>query len=289
MTSPAEPPASVRSNPLSPACPLCGSPLTRRAYDDVPSLERCIECGLVWRRELGSETAYEGSFLTDSGYYAAYFRRAAQWRHEARLRLSWLLEHERPSTLLEVGCAGGFFLEAARGAGIEVLGVEPSEDGSRFAGEELGLPVVTGSFESVDLGGSFDAVCAFHVLEHVDEPRTFFARARELVNPRGLLALEVPNIESARACRDGSRWFNLVPEYHCWHFSPSTLARLVEREGFRVEYLDTAFPRHYFRLRRIVTIAGLRSILADLRCSPTHHRTHPTAGDYLRLLARAGA
>jgi 2-polyprenyl-3-methyl-5-hydroxy-6-metoxy-1,4-benzoquinol methylase len=261
--------------------------LTRRAYAEVPSLERCDSCGLVWLRERASESQYEGAFLTDSGYYAAYFARAGQWRHEARLRLEWLLQHARPSSLLEVGAAGGFFAEAARGAGIDVLGIEPSADGSRFARDELGVPVLTGTFEDVDLTGPFDAVCAFHVLEHVQDPQSFVARARDLLSTGGWLALEVPNIDSARAHRDGPGWFNLVPEYHRWHFSPQTLARLVEGAGLVVESVDTVFPRHYFRLRRIATMPGLRSIMADVRCNPTPRRTHPTAGDYLRLLARA--
>ena len=287
MGSPVEPPTNDDEAATPAVCPLCASASTIRAYAEISSLERCLECGLVWLREVGEVSQYEGAFLTDSGYYSAYFARSEQWRHEAHLRLQWLLAHAQPATLLEVGSAGGFFLEATREAGIDGLGIEPSADGSKFARDELGVPVLTGSFEEVDVTGPFDAICAFHVLEHVRAPETFLARARELLPGGGWLALEVPNIDSARARRDGVRWFNLVPEYHRWHFSPPTLARLVESAGFMVESVDTAFPRHYFRFRRVATVSGLRSILADVRSKPTLRRTHPTTGDYLRLVARA--
>jgi SAM-dependent methyltransferase len=280
------PEPSASQEPSQIACPLCASTRTARAYSEHPLLERCGACGLVWRREPPVRGLYDESFFTESGYYAAYFERAAQWRHEARLRLAWALQFRRPARLLEVGSAGGFFLEAARRAGIDVLGIEPSEDGARFARDQLGVPVLTGSFEEVEIAESFDAVCAFHVLEHVHQPHDFLARARASLTPDGQLALEVPNIESARAHQDGAHWFNLVPDYHRWHFSPTTLARLVEGAGFAVESVDTVYPRHYFRLRRIFTVSGLRTILADVRCNPTPHRAHPTAGDYLRLLAR---
>jgi SAM-dependent methyltransferase len=280
-----EPRASAEGAQI--ACPLCASTRTVTAFPELPALERCLACGMVWLRDPPAGDLYDDSFFTESGYYTAYFKRTAQWRHEARLRLSWILESRRPASLLEVGCAAGFFLEAARNAGIDVLGVEPSADGARFARDDLELPILTGSFEELDIAGSFDAICAFHVLEHVHQPQDFLAHTRALLTPDGQLALEVPNIASARALRDGARWFNLVPEYHLWHFSPTTLARLVEDAGFVVERVDTVFPRHYFRLRRIVTMSGLRTMLADARCNPTPHRTHPTAGDYLRLLARA--
>jgi SAM-dependent methyltransferase len=240
----------------------------------------------VWRPDPVVPGLYAGEFFDDAGYYSSYFSRQDQWRHEARLRLAWLLRSDRPARLLEVGCAGGFFLEAARAEGIEVFGVEPSEDGSHFARSELGLPVLTSAFEDAEIPGLFDALCGFHVLEHVPDAGGFLARARQLLAPRGLLALEVPNIDSARARRDGAQWFNLVPDFHCWHFSPPTLRRLVEQAGFVVERIDTALPRHYLRARRVFTRSGLRSLTADLRAFPRLRRTHPTAGDYLRLTAR---
>lgn len=96
MTSNGESSTILRTAPTAAVCPLCGGTRTRVAFADVPSLERCVACGLVWGREPFRGT-YEGTFLTESGYYAEYFRRAGQWRREARLRLSWLLAHTRPS------------------------------------------------------------------------------------------------------------------------------------------------------------------------------------------------
>lgn len=268
-------------------CPLCSSESVSAAFPGYERVVRCGACGVGWTVGGGEPppTYDEGFFGGD--YYTAYFARAGQWRHEARLRLRWLLGATRPSTLLEVGCGGGYFLEAARAAGIAVRGVEPAADGAEHARARLDLDVTTGRFEDVPLRGPFDAVCAFHVLEHVHDPAAFLAHARGLLAAGGLLALEVPNLDSARARRDRERWFNLVPDYHLWHFSPASLPRLVERAGFGAPQLDTAFPRHYLRLRRALSRSGLRALLADLRAAPTPHRTHPVAGDYLRLLATA--
>ena len=134
--------------------------------------------------------------------------------------------------------------------------------------------------------GPFDVVCAFHVLEHVVDPWTFLARTREVLEPHGHLALEVPNITSARARRDGPLWFNLAPEHHCWHFSPATLGRLLGESEFAVVRWDTLYPRAYFRKRSLLRRSDLAAYLADVRCTPLMFRAPADAGDYLRVFAR---
>lgn len=277
----------MRTARLESRCPLCDAEHATAAFD-IETVRRCSACAFVWTRADDHRTApaaYDETFFSNSHYYTAYFTRGSQWRHEALLRLRWLLTFARPESLLEIGCGGGFFLEAAREAGIAVHGIEPAGDGADFARRNMGLDVTSGLFENVVPPGRFDTVCAFHVLEHVEDPDAFLAKARDILPERGWLALEVPNIESTRARRDGSEWFNLVPQYHLWHFSPRTLTRIVEEAGFALISVDTVFPRHYFRARRLLTRSGFTSALADWRSSPSPARSHPSAGDLLRLIA----
>ena len=266
-------------------CPLCDSDRIATVFPGFARVRRCGACDVAWT--VGGPqgaTAYDESFFSGD-YYTAYFERAGQWRHEARLRLRWLRASTAPTRVLEIGCGGGFFLEAARAAGMTVQGIEPAAEGAAYGRERLRLPVVTGTFEAHRPTGTYDAVCAFHVLEHVDDPRAFLEGAHEVLEEGGWLALEVPNIDSDRARRDGPRWFNLVPDYHLWHFSPRSLAGLVETTGFGTLRVDTVWPRFYLRARKLLTRSGLRSAAADVRAAPTPRRVHPTRGDYLRLLA----
>jgi SAM-dependent methyltransferase len=238
-----------------------------------------MNCGLVFTiHSADSNDAYDLEYFADGGY-RSYFARAPQWRYEAQWRLRWLLDATRPRTLLEIGCAGGFFLEAARRGGIAARGVEVSEVAARYAQLTLGVQVTIGHFEQANLEGPFDAVCAFHVLEHVDDPRGFLEKARELIAPRSCLALEVPNIESAAARADGIGWPGLQPEYHRWHFSPTTLTSLVESCGFGIDRCDTIYAAHYQRPGRRL----LRAAITGRRPLETEH---PSLGDQIRLLAK---
>jgi cyclopropane fatty-acyl-phospholipid synthase-like methyltransferase len=269
-------------------CVLCGATARERAFDDVPALDRCTACGLVvTRSEPGDADLYERGFFSDDVYYAAYFARADQWRHEARLRLDWLLGHvPRPTRLLEIGSGGGFFVEAATAAGIDAEGVEPAPDGASYAQRTLGVRVAATAFEEAELAGGYDVVCGFHVLEHVQDPGAFLEKARGLLVPGGRLALEVPNIASSRSRREGSSWAQLQPQYHVSHFAPDTLSRLVESRGYEVVVLDTVFPLFYRTLRSAFRRSGVAENLHELRSGVFLRRRHPSAGDFIRLLAR---
>lgn len=265
-------------------CILCASWRWEAAFPQPSPLRRCTNCGLVFTAGAPDTTPpYGEEYFSGSGY-DSYFARAGQWRHEAKKRLDWLLGASSPRRVLEIGCAGGFFVEAARAAGIEALGVESSEPAARYAGRTVGVPVVHGRFEEADLDGPFDAVCAFHVVEHVDDPRALLERARTLIGSGGWLALEVPNIESAAARVEGLDWPGLQPANHRWHFSPGTLARFVAEAGFRVIRCDTVLARFYSRpVRRLRGAVGEIRTAVQLR---SLRAVHPAFGDHIRLLAR---
>lgn len=266
-------------------CLLCG----RTAGDEPLSgglLRRCLACGFAWTAGSGPALSelYDASYF-ESGGYQNYFDQQAQRRYEAGRRLRWLMSATRPESLLEAGCAGGFFLEAARRAGIAVEGVEPAEVCVRFAKEQLNLSVRQGSFEGMSPAGPVDAVCAFHVLEHVEDPRVFMSTARSVLAPGGWLALEVPNIASAAARRQGRSWHGLQLPYHRWHFTPQTLSRLVENHGFQVRSCDTVPVNYYLRPRYWLGPRSAWMLIKELASGPPR-RPHPRRHDLLRLLAR---
>ncbi|WP_194822407.1 class I SAM-dependent methyltransferase [Micromonospora sp. S-DT3-3-22] len=248
-------------------------------------LRRCTGCGLGWTVPEPGQTPvrYDLDYFTGGGY-EDYFLTGPR-RFEAGRRLRWLSSLVKPSVLVEAGCAGGYFLEAARRAGFTVTGVEVSEAAAGFAAARWAVPVRQGRFEQVAPSLRADVVCAFHVLEHVADPRAFLRAARATLTPGGWLALEVPNIASAAAHRLGHDWPGLQPRYHHWHFSPLSLARLLAATGFDVVRQDTAVFRYYMPLGYRVRHA--RRLLPrdwlDLR-SP--RLTHPRRGDLLRVVAR---
>ncbi|MGW4465171.1 class I SAM-dependent methyltransferase [Micromonospora sp. NPDC004704] len=266
-------------------CALCGETRSEPALGGL--LRRCRSCAFQWTADglAPPDELYDESYY-ESESYRRYFALAPQWRFEAARRLEWLLAMARPGTLVEAGPAGGFFLKAARDRGISVQGVEVSEVAARYAREQLGVPVQRGMFEDAVFAEPVQAVCAFHVLEHVTDPREFLRAAHDKLAPGGWLALEVPNIISAAASRYGASWVDLAPRYHLWHFDPDSLRRLVTESGFEIVRSDTIFASHYLRRSRRLSRWGLASQWRGLRTTGSLRASHPQLGDYVRVLAK---
>lgn len=98
-----------------------------------------------------------------------------------------------PRRVLEIGCGmGGFGARLA--SRYEYVGVEPDGDSFRIARsriEAAGGSVIQGSVTDVR-NGPFDLVCAFEVLEHIDDDTAALAQWVAMVSPGGHLLLSVP-------------------------------------------------------------------------------------------------
>lgn len=167
--------------------------------------------------------------------------------------------------ILEVGAAGGFFLEAARRRGWSVQGVEISPFAAEYARRELGLPVQTADVMEADVpAGSQDVVYVDNILEHTIDPGAVLRRVHELLAPGGLLVVIVPTyvnspwfrlLKSLRASALGrrlattrlgallklSREAEALP-YHIDEFTSGNLAAAIERAGFAVERRLSSVP-----------------------------------------------
>jgi SAM-dependent methyltransferase len=95
--------------------------------------------------------------------------------------------------ILEVGCGPGGNLAMLKGFG-EVTALEPDEASRAYAAEHAGVRVEGGLLpDGLPFApGSFDLVCAFDVIEHVDEDAASIAALARLLRPGGYLATTVP-------------------------------------------------------------------------------------------------
>jgi len=272
------------------ACWACGAAAAPDPAWLPIELHRCPSCGLLFAPD---RTAEDLQRLYDAGYFAeypggeGYEEDPAQRRYEADRRIEWIRGYRTGGRLLEIGAAAGHFVEAAAEAGFEPTGVEPAEDLARRATERLGLPVLAGFIEEVDLPeGSFDVACAWHVVEHLSDPRPALERVARFLRPGGHFFVEVPNIASVYAQRRGKGWANLDIRHHVGHYTPMALQALLERSGFTVVATETFPMRGYLRPGRALKpreVAAAAKEAALVRAHPL--RAHPWRHEMLRAVA----
>ncbi|HET7876071.1 MAG TPA: class I SAM-dependent methyltransferase [Methylomirabilota bacterium] len=162
-------------------------------------------------------------------------------------KIKWDCPPWRPGgRYLDVGCGSGGGLGVAKALGWQVAGIEMDEAAARKARrftEELHVgDALTAPFAP----GGFDVVSAFHVLEHVPDPVAVVKRMLGWLAPGGVAIIEVPNAGGLGARLFGRAWSGLELPRHLSHFTPESLARVVERAGGRVVWCwHGAKPRYY--------------------------------------------
>ncbi len=99
----------------------------------------------------------------------------------------------RDLRILEVGCGAGTLLSALRSFG-DAVGVDSCPDAVREARQRACCPVYLGRFPDTFPAklGSFDAICLFDVIEHLDDDVAALRCVRSLLKPGGKVVITVP-------------------------------------------------------------------------------------------------
>jgi 2-polyprenyl-3-methyl-5-hydroxy-6-metoxy-1,4-benzoquinol methylase len=148
------------------------------------------------------------------------------------------LRAEDAPSVLDVGCATGALLAFLRSRGWRVTGVEISPC-AVYAQKERGLdvrdiPLEENNFQKE----SFDAVLASHLVEHLNDPRSFFTEAYRILKKDGYIFITTPNISGFQARLFGGRWRSAIFD-HLFLFSKRTLLKMLKICGFKAEGVYT--------------------------------------------------
>ena len=151
----------------------------------------------------------------------------------------------RQGRVLDVGCGRGFLLKVFQKRGWEVTGTELSDWAANCARGVLGLPVLTGNLQELNLPANhFDAVVMWHVLEHVPDPRSTLAEVHRILKQDGVFMIGVPNFGAWEARFSRDKWFHLDVPRHLTHFTKDTLQRALLDTGFQVKTRYGSAPEY---------------------------------------------
>lgn len=278
-------------SPKNVHCWICREPSAEDTTLGSAGYLVCNRCGLLFqgrRPPIEADLTYDDSYFKCYAGGGAYSEDDKQRTYEARRRLRFLSRFISGGRLLEIGSAGGHFLHEARIRGFQVRGIEAVQTMAARSRRRFGLDVIDGTLHHADLGdGEHDAVCAFHVLEHLDDPLPALVKLRASLAATGVLVLEVPNIASLIARQHGDRWFNLQPTHHVAHYSPRSLRAALEASGFVVMHSTTVPAWEYTPPRRLLTKDSLLGIGAVAKASRRWSLgQHPDRHEFLRMVAR---
>jgi len=266
-------------------CPLCGSSRlvsflrTTDLVQHKPGrfvLEQCRECEHIFQNPRLSSAGlafYYGDFYEGLGTAVTEALMGAPMElYLTRARLVDGLS--QPRRWLDVGTAHGHFCCAAQRAwpearfdGLDIShGIEQAERAGWVTRGYRGfLPDVAG-----DLASTYDVVSLFHCLEHTPDPRAEIAAAHTVLEPGGLLVIEVPDPECPMGRIFGRFWFPWFQPQHLHLLSVKNLTKLLREAGFEPAIVQRG-PAH-IRLELTSTMMMFLSWLSPRLNAPWQRR-----------------
>jgi 2-polyprenyl-3-methyl-5-hydroxy-6-metoxy-1,4-benzoquinol methylase len=214
------------------------------------SILRCMVCThqfvYPFLTKVEQEVIYSDQYFTAEGDWVegvwplGYIEAEEELRREAGEVLEML--PRRDGRLVEVGCAGGFFLDEARRRGFEVAGVELNEKMVSHARLALGLHVIHGRVEDIEhdrVPFNCHVIVLMDVIEHIPDPYAFFHKVCHWLTPGGCVLIRGPlhndPIGRAKAEIRRALWIEKqLPGYplDVNLFTKKSLTRLLEQLGF---------------------------------------------------------
>lgn len=193
---------------------------------------------------------HPAAVFADANFYAllqgnASFSYYRDWQWEHKMALRALAPQ---SLVLEVGCGTGSFLRTLKSKGFEVAGLELNNAAVDVCRRQ-GLPVHNELLESHRRRHSahYDAVCAFQVLEHVYDVRSFINECLACLKRGGKLIVAVPNNNPYLFKFDKYHALNLPP-HHAGLWNRAAFRRLPDFFPLAVDQIrvEPLYDRRYF-------------------------------------------
>jgi len=208
-------------------------------------LRQCQQCGLVVLHPLPQEkelqASYPQRFLNPFLYFQPvkkdYLFRIYRFFHPYSVgwRLKQVEKEIDMGRLLDVGCGNGDFLYETRQRLWEVIGVEAHSPQAQFARSTLGLKVFKTMNDLLPAYHQhFDVITFWHSLGHFLDLRPTLQQAHQLLHPRGVMLLALPNYASLDFWVYQRFWAALDCPRRLYHFAPKQVRQLLHQNGWQL-------------------------------------------------------
>ncbi len=255
---------------------------TREAAVDAPRgdihLAYLAECGHTYN------LAFDPSLMEYTQEYENSLHFSPRFQEYATALAAGLVEKYdlRDKDIVEIGAGkGDFLIMLAEMGGNRGWGYDPSyvpEEGYTAPN----VTFVQDFYSEKYIRQRADLIVCRHVLEHIEDPDAFIDQVRRAVGEqRSVIFFEVPN--SLWTLRQGGIW-DIIYE-HCSYFSPTSLAYLFRKHGFRVLAVNEVFGGQFLTIEAtldddtredsassLVDASELAALTADARAFAENYR-----------------
>jgi SAM-dependent methyltransferase len=203
------------------------------------------------------------------------------------------------ASVLDVGCAHGWFMDAVKSAGYRCTGIEPDHEMAART-RSAGHNVIEGFFPgALPPGERYDVISFHDTFEHLPEIDRIVGQLCSYLNEGGLTIVNLPVSDGLifRMTRVLARSINItgpykrmwqagLPSPHLSYFSADTLQRLFANAGFslvrsgRLEAMSTKGLYKRICFDRNVGVLNSIAIYLTARCIQVFANAFPSDAEY---------
>ena len=242
-------------------CPLCSAPANRIVGRFPGRTYRICSCGTIFMDSLTiPPTEYNRDYFFSEyqkQYGKTYLDDFPKLQKDGAKRISIINSfftsrrdvvclQTKTQKLLDIGCAYGPFLAAARNEGFEVTGIDPAEDAVDYVRKTLGINAVQGTFpESLPEPGkvnetentlqNYDVITLWYVIEHFEDSGKALTAINNLLKTGGVLAFSTPSAAGISRRKSLYNFLENSPADHWTIWDPRRIRGILNRYGFRLK------------------------------------------------------
>jgi 2-polyprenyl-3-methyl-5-hydroxy-6-metoxy-1,4-benzoquinol methylase len=235
------------------SCPLCKKSSNRVvARFREKSYFRCSRCGMIYLLYCGSKPIdYTKNYFFQNykqQYGRTYLEDFSFIQELGRVRINEiinLLKKSKPVNLLDIGCAYGPFLKAASQKGLNVRGIDISEEAVRYVRDKLGIHCQTLDFENIptrfikENKKRYDVVSMWYVIEHIQNLNRVLAVINSMLKKGGVFAFSTPAACGISARKNFFGFLQNSPADHFTVWAPRDVKKQLKLFGFSVKKIKS--------------------------------------------------
>ena len=224
------------------SCPVCESNNELEIfYKEGGRYVKCQECSMVYInpvfRDSSIKEYYEGNHTeqaevvesdTDDFYVNIY--------NGGLDNISKFIENL--SSILDIGCSSGTFLDLCKEKNIGTFGVELNQAEYEYV-KRKGHTVYNELLENIQFEEKFDAITMWDVFEHIKDGEFYLNLMKTHLTENGVIFLQIPSSDSlaAKILREHCNMFDGLE--HVNLYGVETIKKLAEKSGLEVLSLKT--------------------------------------------------
>lgn len=277
-------------------CPVCrsanthGDALVERTAHHT--FRKCANCGMIYLSlSDDSETVrYEKSYFNEeykNQYGKTYLEDFESIKKNCTGRMKIIdalsASEKTEKRILDIGCAYGPFLSAAKDKNWIPHGSDVCDDAVLYVSETLGFKAANASFALFDIKkefgvSEFDAVTMWYVIEHIKDLKSNLTAVNKMLKTGGIFAFSTPNASGISRRTNAQQFFAQSPKDHYSLWELNNTQRCLSRFGFKIcKIVPTGihperipFIKKHFPDERSAVFRAAKLLMKLFKCGDTY-------------------